>query len=170
MKGLMLIPAVLVAGLLLSKRIQSVGKDIILPEINIQKLIEEKAEFWKVELALVKAIIKVESNFDPLARNYERSSGDLDDSFGLMQVTPALAQDYGLVRNYRDITNSEIATLFNPSKNLDVGCWYLADLTGRYSFDKAVQMYNVGVTGYLINGARNLDYLEKVKVYYERYS
>ena len=164
MKRLMLIPAVLIAGLLLSKRIQSVGKDIILPKINIQELIEEKAEFWKVELPLVKAIVKVESNFDPEAKNPS------DPSYGLMQITPMLAQDYGLVRNWRAVTDSEIKTLLDPSKNLDVGCWYLADLTGRYSFDEAVQMYNVGVTGYIINGARNPGYLSKVSEYYERYS
>lgn len=160
----MVIPAVIIAGLLLSKRIQSVGKDIILPEINIQELIKEKAKFWKVELALVKAIVKVESNFNPDAKNPS------DPSYGLMQITPMLAQDYGLVRNYRAVTNSEIATLLDPSKNLDVGCWYLSDLMGRYSFDEAVQMYNVGITGYTINGARNTDYLEKVRRYYEQYS
>lgn len=170
MKILMMLPAILIAGLVLSKKVKDVGKDIILPQINVQKLIVEKAKVWSLDPALVKAFVRVESNFNPTARNYERSSGDFDDSFGLMQITPALAQDYGLVRDYRNITKSEIKTLLDPSKNLDVGCWFLSQLMGLYSFDQAIQMYNVGITGYIINGARNLGYLEKVKVYYEQYN
>ncbi len=164
MKALALIPAVVIAGLLISKRVRDVGQDIILPEINIQELITEKAKHWSLEPALVKAFCKVESNFDQEAKNPS------DPSYGLMQITPILAQDYGLVRSYRNVTNAEIATLLEPSKNLDVGCWYLSRLMGLYSFDQAVQMYNVGITGYIINGARNSDYLEKIKVYYEQYS
>ena len=87
-----------------------------------------------------------------------------------MQITPMLAQDYGIVRNYKEITDAEISMLFEPSKNLDVGCWYLDRLLRQYTFDQAIQMYNVGIRGYLINGARNPEYLRKVSDYYEIYS
>ena len=164
MKFLMLIPAVLLAGLVMAKRVKNVGQDIILPQIDIQNLIIEKAKHWNLDLALVKAIVKVESDFNPNAKN------PADPSYGLMQITPMLAQDFGLVRNYKNVTKAEIAAIYEPSKNLDVGCWYLGDLFGKYKFNEAVQMYNVGKTGYLINGARNSGYLEKVRKYYGLYS
>lgn len=121
-----------------------------------------KAESWGVEPALVKAIVKVESNFNPKAKN------PLDPSYGLMQITPILAQDYGRVKDWRNPTNAEINMLYEPDWNLDIGCQFLSKLTKKYTFDQAIQMYNVGEYGYN-SGVRNFDYLSKVKVQYGIY-
>lgn len=131
---------------------------------NIQELIKFKARKFGLDVALVRAIIKIESNFEARAKN------PADPSYGYMQITPMLAQDYGLVRDYRNPTYAEIQKIYEPSNNLDIGCWFLSNLLKRHSFDEAVQMYNIGETGYSVYGRRNLSYLEKVRKAYGLYS
>ena len=58
--------------------------------------------------------------------------------------------------------------IYNVSNNLDVACWFMKRLHSKYTFDEAVQMYNVGETGYK-KGVRNAAYLKKVRGYYEHY-
>lgn len=130
------------------------------PEID--ELINLKATKWGVEIPLVYAIVEVESNFDPNAKN------PADPSYGLMQITPILAQDYGYVQSWRFPTKEEIRAIFEPENNLDIGCQYLKKLTGKHPFNLAVQMYNVGEYGYQ-KGVRNLEYLYKVQKAYEQY-
>jgi len=130
---------------------------------ELERLMASKADQYGVDRALVKAIAKVESNFDPRAKN------PADPSYGLMQITPILAQDYKLVKDYRNPSLAEIERLYDLDNNLYVGCSQLAHLTRIRPFDTAVQMYNVGQTGYM-NGVRNYDYLNKVRSYYEKYS
>ena len=137
------------------------GAEGLTPEL--ERLMADKADQYGVDRALVKAIAKKESNFNPRAKN------PADPSYGLMQITPILAQDYGLVKDYRNPTASEIERLYDLENNLYVGCSQLAHLRSIRSFDVAVQMYNVGQTGYM-NGYRNYDYLNKVRFYYEKYS
>ena len=130
---------------------------------ELERLMASKADQYGVDRALVKAVAKIESNFDPRAKN------PADPSYGLMQITPMLAQDYGLVKDYRNPSSLEIERLYDLNNNLYVGCSQLAHLTRIRPFDVAVQMYNVGQTGYM-NGYRNYDYLNKVRSYYEKYS
>lgn len=150
------------------------SQKIAVPQVvgssEIMSKIESKANSWGLEPALVKAVAKVESNFNPLARNFERSPEDYDDSFGLMQITPMLAQDYGLIKDYKNLTWLDIDMLFNVDNNLSVACSFMKRLHSKYSFNQAVQMYNVGESGYNIYGFRNTAYLEKVKVAYGKYS
>ena len=80
---LILIPVVIGAGFLLASRVGSVGSDIVLPGPDVQDKIKEYANKWGLEFALVKAFAKVESNFNPNAKN------PADRSYGLMQITPA---------------------------------------------------------------------------------
>jgi soluble lytic murein transglycosylase-like protein len=110
---------------------------------------------------LVEAIIKVESSGNPEAVNPDGPS------YGLMQITPALAQDYGLIKDYRMVNPNDIVNMMNPENNLRVGCWFLSRLLKKYSRDVAIQMYNVGETGYN-NGARAGYYLSKVLSYYNK--
>jgi len=131
--------------------------------------ITTRANYWGLEPALVKAVVKVESNFNPKALNYERSWESFDDSFGLMQITPALAQDYGIVKDYKNLTRAEKRAMFDIENNLNIGCEFMSRLHRKYSFNKAVQMYNTGESGY-ISGVRNSDYLQKVKVQYGIYN
>jgi len=130
---------------------------------ELESLIISKAKEWKLSPALVKAHAKVESNFNPAAKNPS------DPSYGLLQITPRLAYDYGLITHYRNLTQHEIDRIMDPKNNLNVACWFIRKLRIKYSFDVTIQMYNVGEAGYN-KGVRNLTYLEKVKGYYHEYS
>lgn len=136
------------------------GEKGLTPEL--ERLMADKADQYGVDRVLVKAVAKVESNFNPRAMN------PADPSYGLMAITPILAQDFNLVKDYRYPSSAEIERLYDLDNNLYVGCSQLAHLTRIRPFDTAVQMYNVGQTGYM-NGARNYDYLNKVRSYYEKY-
>ena len=161
--AIILIPVVLVVGLFLSTKVGSLGKDIILPGIDVQERIAYHAAQWRLDPALVKAFAKVESNFNPKAKNPS------DPSYGLMQITPALAYDYGgLIRNWRAPTILEIEMIMDINNNLSVACWFLDHLS-KYPFQQMVMSYNVGETGYK-NGVRNWDYFNKVRGYYEDFS
>lgn len=112
---------------------------------------------------LVEAIIKVESDGNVQAINPDGPS------YGLMQITPILAQDYGLIRDYKNVTLDDKAKMLDPSNNLNVGCWFLNYLLRKYPRDIAIQMYNVGETGYN-NGSRVSYYLNKVIYWMEIYA
>lgn len=155
---MLMIPAIWTA-LYLLKMIK--GRQGETPELR--NLIFLKSSQWKLEPALIRAVIRTESNFNPRAKN------PADPSWGLMQITPGLAADYGIIADPFNPSRAEINLLYNEENNMDVGCWFLSRLMSKYPFDEAVQMYNVGETGYK-RGVRNLNYLEKVKRYYEQYS
>jgi soluble lytic murein transglycosylase-like protein len=117
---------------------------------------------YGVEAALIKAIIRQESNFDPNAENPN------DPSYGLMQVGLMVAQDFGLVKDYRNPQGYEIALLLDPQTNIDAGTRQLSYLLSKYPFDVAIQMYNVGEKGYN-SGYRSSQYLLNVRGYYAEY-
>jgi soluble lytic murein transglycosylase-like protein len=132
-------------------------------------LVVKYAEKYGVEPALVAAHARVESGWDPLSENLEDPSLDYDSSYGLMQVQLATAQDFGKVKNYRSATPAEISWLMYPEHNIQVGAWNIARWQKKYSFDVAVQMYNVGESGYNKYGYRNSKYLARVKEAYNEY-
>lgn len=132
-------------------------------------LIAKWASFYGVEPALVAAHAKVESSWNPSAINTESPELDYDSSYGLLQVQLAVAHDFGAVKDYKKATPAEIAWLMVPSNNIQVGAWNIDRWQSRYSWDTAVQMYNVGERGFL-NGRRNSAYLEKVREAYNGYS
>lgn len=134
------------------------------PKVDLEYIFERithHANKNSLEVALVKAVAKQESRFNPLAKNLA------DPSYGLMQVTPILAQDFGYVKNYEAPTVAEIASLYNIDNNLDIACKFLKRLS-KYPFDRMIQSYNVGEYGYTI-GHRNKEYLKKVRGYYDSY-
>jgi len=130
---------------------------------EIADLIKNKSYQWGVDRALIKAHCFVESAFNPRAKN------PADPSYGLMQVTPALAYDFGLIVNWKDPSSIEIDLIYNPAFNLDVACWFIARLHKELPFDGAIQAYNVGLSGYK-KGRRNSVYLKRVRKYYAKYS
>jgi soluble lytic murein transglycosylase-like protein len=91
-----------------------------------------------------------------------------DDSYGLMQVGLMVGQDFGLVKDYKNPTEIELARLLNPQTNINAGARQLSNLLNRYDFDTAIQMYNVGVAGYN-KGYRAGAYLMRVKGFYNEY-
>jgi soluble lytic murein transglycosylase-like protein len=123
---------------------------------QLDEIIAENAKRYKISPALIRAIIKVESNFNPNAANPS------DPSYGLCQIMPILAEDYGIVRDWHNPTDAEIAMIFKPDINVRIAAWHLSRLLNKYTFDEAVQMYNVGESGFK-QGRRNADYLSKVK-------
>ena len=97
-----------------------------------------------VELELILAVIRVESNFNP---NAVSSAG----AVGLMQLMPGTAQDLGVkVPKYRNalkpIRDERIDERFNPRKNVQAGVAYLKTQLKRYngSYVRAAAAYYVG--------------------------
>jgi soluble lytic murein transglycosylase-like protein len=130
--------------------------------MTIPQMISMAATRYRVDAALVKAVAMTESSMNPNAANPS------DPSYGLMQIMPILAEDFGIVKDWHNPTDAEIAMIKEPQTNLNIGTWHLSRLLLRYSLDVAIQMYNVGESGFN-QGRRNADYLAKVKRYYDEY-
>lgn len=94
---------------------------------------------YRVNPALVHAIIRQESRFDPQARSHKGATG-------LMQLMPATAR--GVIRQAGIDAPGGVAELKDPLRNLEVGQQYLTDLidqrlVGQDLFSLAIA-YNAG--------------------------
>lgn len=88
-------------------------------------IVNTMASKWKVEPALVMAIMQTESAFNPMARSHVPA-------FGLMQIVPSSAgRDASKAVWGKDqlLTGQQ---LFNPQTNIELGCAYLNILDTRY--------------------------------------
>ncbi|MEJ8474678.1 lytic transglycosylase domain-containing protein [Roseibium algae] len=94
-------------------------------------MIKTAARKHGVPLKIAKAVVQVESNFNPRARG---SAGEV----GLMQIKPATARGMG----YRGSTRA----LYDPKTNLEWGMKYLAGAHQRASGDVCgtILRYNAG--------------------------
>ena len=121
------------------------------------QLIAQIAPKYKLDPALVKAVIYEESWFDAEARSSQNA-------IGLMQVTAIAAQEWmeamrardmkealaSVSNDYRNKKEVELEeALKNPAVNLHIGCWYLQSLIGRYRnkpspLTVALAAYNAG--------------------------
>lgn len=90
-------------------------------------LIEKAARSAAVRPELVRAVIVVESAFNPLAISKRGA-------VGLMQLRPSTARRYG------------VANAFDPEQNIRAGAHYLSDLIARYDnqIELALAAYNAG--------------------------
>ena len=90
-------------------------------------LIERYASRYHVDPVLVRAVIQVESDFDPMCVSKKGARG-------LMQLIPETAKRYG-VRN-----------VFDPDQNIQGGVHYLADLLELFNSDlsRTLAGYNAG--------------------------
>jgi soluble lytic murein transglycosylase-like protein len=92
------------------------------------ELIDEEARRAQLKPALLRAVVEVESAFDPKAVSRKGA-------LGLMQLLPQTAQRYG------------VRHPFDPSENLRAGAEYLKDLLRRYDnrVELALAAYNAGI-------------------------
>src|SRR5258705_7623361 len=92
-----------------------------------ESFVQQHASRHALRIELVRAVIQVESGFDPRARSPKGA-------MGLMQLMPATARELG-VRN-----------AFDPSENIRGGCAYLRRLLDRYHGNEelALAAYNAG--------------------------
>ena len=106
-------------------------------DYEIDVLIEQAARRHNLDSDLIRAVIHVESNFNPRAVSPKNARG-------LMQLIPETAKRYGVV-NDKDI--------FDPAQNIEAGSMYLADLLLRYNgnIELALAAYNWG--------EKNVDFL-----------
>lgn len=128
-------------------------------------LAENTADKYGLDRAVVKAIIKKESDWDPNGTNPS------DPSYGLMGVTPYIAITFGACRSGDDYATE----LHKPEKSLEAGCAYLAYLFGKYDdgteagWAKIIQCYNEGEPNY-DDGYRVPEYLSAVEGFYAEYN
>ena len=92
-----------------------------------EPLIQRAARSQAVRPELVRAVIVVESAFNPRAVSPRGA-------LGLMQLRPATARRYG------------VSDAFDPEQNITAGVRYLRDLLGRYgnNLELTLAAYNAG--------------------------
>lgn len=100
----------------------------------------------------VLAVIKSESHFNNNAKSNK-------DAYGLMQITPETA-DWAAEK--MEINNFKTDDLYNPEINIEIGCWYIRDLSNEFDNDKTLILaaYNGGrgnVRKWLNNKANSKD-------------
>lgn len=94
---------------------------------GVEKLVREASDRYRIDPALVRAVIQTESNWNTSA--FSRKG-----AVGLMQLIPTTAQRFGA------------HDAFNPKQNVDAGVRYLSSLLERYNgnLDLALAAYNAG--------------------------
>jgi soluble lytic murein transglycosylase-like protein len=94
---------------------------------RFEPLIQEHASRHALRPDLVRAVIQVESGFNPRARSNKGA-------MGLMQLMPATARDFGASDPY------------DPAQNIGAGTKYLRQLIDRYEGNEelALAAYNAG--------------------------
>jgi soluble lytic murein transglycosylase-like protein len=123
---------------------------------NFMPIIKSAAVFYGVEVSLVQAVIKAESNFNPRAVSFKGAKG-------LMQLMPETAKDMG------------VKDVFDPSQNIYGGVKYLSILMRSFDgrLDLVLAAYNAG-PGKVLNGRipsikETLTFVAKVKRYKREY-
>jgi soluble lytic murein transglycosylase-like protein len=132
------------------------------PNIDVNRydqIIRRAADKFKVDSALVKAIIKAESNFDHQAISRVGAQG-------LMQLMPATA------------SSLQVEDAFHPEKNIEGGARYLRYLLNNYRGNLTLTLaaYNAGeknVAKYNNNVPpfrETQNYIKRVLSYYKSFS
>jgi soluble lytic murein transglycosylase-like protein len=93
----------------------------------LDPIIAKASRRYGVEVGLIKAVVKAESNFNPNAVSHAGARG-------LMQLMPATARSLG------------VNDSFDPEQNVMAGTRFLRDLLDRYNgnMDSALAAYNWG--------------------------
>ena len=101
--------------------------EAIPPERAYEHLIQDAAQTYDLDAALIRAVMQVESSFNPLVVSPAGASG-------LMQLMPSVTRQMGV----RDP--------FNPRENVMAGARYLRELLDRHngSIELTLASYNAG--------------------------
>jgi len=104
--------------------------------LKYESIIEGHARNYRLEPALVAAVIYRESKFDA-------GAGSKAGAIGLMQLTPDTARGIALRTGG---TKFEISDLYDPELNVRYGAWYLRHLLDAFDGDvrQALAAYNGG--------------------------
>lgn len=121
-------------------------------------LVEQAAREHQIDQALLRAVIAVESGYDPNAVSHKGA-------VGLMQLMPQTARRYG-VRN-----------MYDPAQNIQGGARYLRDLMGKFNNDLPLVLaaYNAGEDAIARHGNRippyreTRSYVPRVLDFYRQY-
>ncbi|MBQ8893283.1 MAG: lytic transglycosylase domain-containing protein [Clostridia bacterium] len=104
--------------------------------IDYEELVRLYAREYRLEPALVFAVIKTESNFDAAARSGK-------DAYGLMQITEATL-NWAMFREDAGAAYT-IEDLYDPEINIKYGCLILSLLLEEFEdTDTALAAYNAG--------------------------
>ena len=125
-----------------------------IPSGKYDKFISEASKRHGVSVPLLKAVVKVESDFNPKAVSKKGAKG-------LMQIMP---QNYELL---------QIKDPFNPRQSIMGGAQYLSQLLDRFdgNVKLALAAYNAGPNRVERSGAippikETMDYVKKIMKYY----
>lgn len=111
-------------------------------EHDFDREIADAARDYRVPVAMLKAIIAAESEFNPRAYRYEKHLNDA--SYGLMQLLYRTAKSLG----YTGTPDG----LYDPRTNIRLGAAYMADnlrtaAGNGHSMEAAISAYNAGFSG-----------------------
>ena len=124
---------------------------------SVTDLIKHYASVFRLEDSLVRAVIKVESDYNPNARSNKGAQG-------LMQLIPETAHDMN------------VTDPFNPEDNIRGGSRYLRLMLDQFDgkLELALAAYNAGPAAVRRHGGvppfeETRNYVEKVKKYLRHY-
>ena len=134
-------------------RIPTVGQ----PVHAYQEIIREYARAYRLEEALVKAVIKAESNYNPQSLSNKGAQG-------LMQLIPETAR------------LMKVSDPFDPAENIRGGSNYLRLMLDQFSgnLDLALAAYNAGPNAVQRHGGippytETRQYVQRVRQYLDQY-
>jgi len=124
---------------------------------RIDSLIKHFADKFHLDAALIKAVIKVESDFNPTTVSHKGAQG-------LMQLMPETAVEVG------------VSNPFDPSEAIYGGSYYLRKMLDSFdrNLDYALAAYNAGPDAVRKHGGippykETRNYIERVKYYFDYY-
>ena len=124
---------------------------------NFDYLISEFAKKYEIEFALIKAMIRAESGFNPNAISRKGAKG-------LMQLMPGTA------------LRMNVSNVFNPKENIEGGVRYFKYLLSLFNNDLRLSLaaYNAGENivaqlGTIPPYRETVDYVRKVLSFYQSY-
>ena len=121
--------------------------------IKYKNLITKYAQEYNLSPTVVASIINVESRFNKDAKS---KAG----AIGLMQITPNTAI---YICQLNHIQFDEKNDLYNPEKNIKIGCMYFRYLLNKFQdFDNSIYAYNAGETT-VNNWLKNTKYSQDKK-------